>query len=296
MKPAHVINCGTYCVLFVSAILCNKYVLSVFGFQYPTIFQAWQNLVACILTYILQGNTLSKVSIKDFKSWSPGMLFYIGTIYSGSIALAKNPIPVYLIGNSGSDIILHLTDNEFISSAVHWTISMKAISIMLIFWNTSLDDFGLRWLVVNMLFSGIYKSLTYWYDKPGLRSTYLLVKRRQCLHLNNISSVFILFPLGIYMGHHQKIAYEFSYLKSPLFYALCFISGILCFTVSNVFYSINETLPSHVTDLLHIVSRYLALFVAMQTFTLNHSFFLWISIIFGLSSDLIYVFSIVYYV
>lgn len=288
MKPKHVINCGTYCVLYTSAILCNKYVLTELGFQYPTIFQAWQNLVAWILTVILQGNLLSKVTFKDFKAWGAGMVFYIGTIYSGSIALARNPVPIYLIGSSGSDIILYLFNDQFTSNAVHWTISVKAVSIMLIFWSPSLDIEGLTWLFGHMLFSGVYKSLLFWYDRPGLRSTYHLVKRRQCLHMNNISSVFILFPLGIYMRHHHKIVNEFSYLQSPLFLALCILSGVLCFSVNNALYNINETLSSPFTDILHIISKYISLLVSMQAFYLSHSLFLWASVACCFLSDLIF--------
>ena len=165
---------------------------------------------------------------------------------------------------------------------------------MLIFWSPTLDAENLSWLFGHMVFCGIYKSLLFWYDKPGLRSTYHLVKRRQCLHLNNISSVFILFPLGIYMRHHHKIVNEFFYLHEPLFYVLAVLSGVLCFSVNNILYNINEHLSSPYTDTLHIISKYVTLAVSMHAFLISHSLFLWASLAFCFLSDLIFLSSMSY--
>jgi len=52
----HVISIHfTYCMLYMTAVLCNKYVLSSLGFQYPTIFQGWQTPVAFTLINIFSG-------------------------------------------------------------------------------------------------------------------------------------------------------------------------------------------------------------------------------------------------
>ena len=51
----NIVDYTTYCLLYATTIMCNKYVLSSLGFQYPTIFQAWQTFVAILLIQMISG-------------------------------------------------------------------------------------------------------------------------------------------------------------------------------------------------------------------------------------------------
>lgn len=52
---SNIVDYTTYCFLYTLTIICNKYVLTSLGFQYPTIFQTWQALVAVIMIQFVFG-------------------------------------------------------------------------------------------------------------------------------------------------------------------------------------------------------------------------------------------------
>ena len=60
-KKSNFVDYTTYCLLYTTTIICNKYVLTSLGFQYPTIFQAWQALVAIIMIQLVSGKIYSSV-------------------------------------------------------------------------------------------------------------------------------------------------------------------------------------------------------------------------------------------
>ena len=79
--------------LVCSGLYINKYVLSVLGFKYPTIFQGWQTLTGlCIyklLTYCSKSNfKLVGIDRSAFISLLPGFLFFTTSIVAASKALS----------------------------------------------------------------------------------------------------------------------------------------------------------------------------------------------------------------
>ena len=81
--------------LVCSGLYINKYVLSVLGFKYPTIFQGWQTLagliIYAILTYASKSNfKLVGIDRPAFISLLPGFLFYTTSLVAASKALAGN--------------------------------------------------------------------------------------------------------------------------------------------------------------------------------------------------------------
>jgi len=92
---------ATFVIIHILGLFVNKYVLSVLGFKYPTIFQGWQTLCGLLLYKLL-----TVVSRANFKvtpidrpaliSLLPGFLFFTTSIIAGSKALAGVPIPIYV--------------------------------------------------------------------------------------------------------------------------------------------------------------------------------------------------------
>ena len=54
-EKSNIVDYASYCLLYVTTIICNKYVLSSLGFQYPTVFQAWQTFVSLVLIQMVSG-------------------------------------------------------------------------------------------------------------------------------------------------------------------------------------------------------------------------------------------------
>ena len=83
-----------FACLVCSGLYINKYVLSVLGFKYPTIFQGWQTLAGLII-YKLLTVSCAKANFKlvsidrpAFISLLPGFLFFTTSLVAGSKALS----------------------------------------------------------------------------------------------------------------------------------------------------------------------------------------------------------------
>ena len=85
-----------------SGLYVNKYVLSVLGFKYPTIFQGWQTLAGLViyklLTYCSKANfKLVGIDRPAFISLLPGFLFFTTSLVAASKALAGKPLPQKIV-------------------------------------------------------------------------------------------------------------------------------------------------------------------------------------------------------
>ena len=81
---ACIVGCGLY---------INKYVLSILGFRYPTIFQGWQTLTGLIIYKLLTFASKSSFKLAGidrpaFISLLPGFLFFTTSLIASSKALA----------------------------------------------------------------------------------------------------------------------------------------------------------------------------------------------------------------
>ena len=84
-----------FTTLVCSGLYINKYILSVLGFKYPTIFQGWQTLAGLIiykiLTFCSKSNfKLVGIDRPAFISLLPGFLFFTTSLVAASKALAGN--------------------------------------------------------------------------------------------------------------------------------------------------------------------------------------------------------------
>ncbi|XP_067934930.1 UDP-N-acetylglucosamine transporter TMEM241-like isoform X1 [Watersipora subatra] len=96
MKPYAL---GISFVIFgVASLFVNKYILSILKFTFPTIFQGWQCFVSLIvlICIIKRRNSASKLRRCVDIHYLPEAIFFVCSIYAGSKALTKIPIPVFL--------------------------------------------------------------------------------------------------------------------------------------------------------------------------------------------------------
>ena len=89
-----------FTTLVCSGLYINKYILSVLGFKYPTIFQGWQTLAGLIiykiLTFCSKSNfKLVSIDRPAFISLLPGFLFFTTSLVAASKALAGKKFFLY---------------------------------------------------------------------------------------------------------------------------------------------------------------------------------------------------------
>jgi len=90
-----------FVLILVLGLFVNKYVLTVLGFKYPTIFQGWQTLGGLLLFKILTVASKSNFKVTPidrsaFISMLPGFLFFTTSIIANSKALSGTPIPIFV--------------------------------------------------------------------------------------------------------------------------------------------------------------------------------------------------------
>ena len=91
-----------FATLVCSGLYINKYILSVLGFKYPTIFQGWQTLAGLIIYKILTFCSKSKFKLVGidrpaFISLLPGFLFFTTSLVAASKALAGKKSSSYIL-------------------------------------------------------------------------------------------------------------------------------------------------------------------------------------------------------
>nr|CAB3267080.1 transmembrane protein 241 [Phallusia mammillata] len=286
---ANIVEYSTYCVLYMTAVLCNKYVLTSLGFQYPTIFQGWQALVAFLLIWIYSGNQLQQLTISELVPWIPAMLLYIGSIFSGSIALAHTSIPVFLLSHGASDVILIICDDHLPTGAVHVGIPLKLSALMLGLWSVHYDTpaINLIWILVHAVFSGAYRAVAYWYTSPQWPYSGLTAMQRQTL--NNLAGFLTLLSFAFILGHHTTASQEFPHFSNINFYIGCICSGVLGWAVSQMWNKVKPGTLTSTSQMTQMAAKVLTLIISMQLFPVQHTLLLWSAILCGVAGDILHI-------
>ncbi|KAK3601125.1 hypothetical protein CHS0354_019117 [Potamilus streckersoni] len=275
----------TYCALFVATHFVNKYVLSVLKFQYPTIFQGWQTLVGFLmlsllvqtkhLPPLLEDNTRTEIAL-----WLPGMIFFVLSIYSGSRALSKLPIPVFLSLHN-LVIVISCTANLVLNRKLTSVFSYAMLMILII---TSVaigksDPLfvmdGYVWMCVHVLSTGalgIYSKL--------MRGR-LKLDSSDRLYCNYLYSVIVLTPFS-YLSGDALEAVNYPYLYFSEFYMGCIMSGVFGVFLSINFIRLQESdmdssYISTITGAAKIITSLLSLLFFDIQLTGSHSFWLLIN-------------------
>ncbi|XP_055520691.1 transmembrane protein 241 isoform X2 [Leucoraja erinacea] len=127
---------------------------------------SWQTIVGTVLLQVawklgwveLRSSFLWSAKI----SWLPGVLLFVGSIYAGSRALSKLPIPFFLLLQTASDvagnITLKIVTKEKLScTKISSTLMIFAASATLMLTIIESESDGVYWGVLHVACAGGYK-------------------------------------------------------------------------------------------------------------------------------------------
>lgn len=226
------------------------------------------------------------VTISDILPWLPAMMFYVGSIYSGSKALSHLPVPVFLLSHGASDVVLILCDRFFPSGAIHLSMPLKMAGMFLALWSAHYDStmIDLTWIILSTVFSGAYRSASFWYTTPHWPYSSLTIIQRQ--YLNNLLGVVTLFPVAVLLGHHHQIKNNFEYLGEIRFYIGCISSGLLGWASNFMWGKLNFSKPLAYLNMLQLAGKVLTILLSFHLFPVTHTMPLWIGIFLGILGDI----------
>nr|XP_056710570.1 transmembrane protein 241 isoform X1 [Euleptes europaea] len=221
-----------FCLLHLTSYFTNKYVLSVLKFTYPTLFQGWQTLVGGLLLHISWKwgwVEMSSSSRTEVISWLPASALFVGIIYSGSRALSRLPIPIFLTLHNAAEVITCGIE-KFVQKEQISLLKICRVLILLVaagclpFCDPQFDADGYFWAVIHLLCVGAYKV----YHK--LRRPSSLSDSEQ-QYINYASSMVVLafasHPTGDLFS-----ALDFPFLYFYSFHSSCCASGLLGFLLT----------------------------------------------------------------
>jgi len=227
----NVVAAVLYSALLGTSLFMNKYVLSVLGFKYPTIFQGWQMLAGFIIYKILTVFSKDKFSITHLDkpgivSLLPGFLFFTASIIAGSKALAGLPIPIFISTYNILPAVVYLLD--FLVPSRPPIAPLQAVAALvsivtaasLVFGQIGLqfDDSAYFWLVV-----GVICSLAHTLHCRIADARY---SARDRLYYSYVFSVITLAPASIYLEEAFS-ALHFHHHRQELFVVGCLASAVL---------------------------------------------------------------------
>jgi len=279
-----------YFLFFLIGMFCNKYVLTTLGFQYPTIFQAWKTLVSLCITYSMHGNFFKSISVPQILFFFPSMLLNLASLFTGSISLARLPLPAFLGAQSASETIMLLFDNHLPNWILQISLSVKFVTFMLIVWYAghNITTQVVNWLSAYTVCFGASKCLQFWYQHSNLRQASLTLHEREYLH--DISTIFFLGITALIYGHHQHVYNEFPHLNRVVFYWCCVLSGI-SFWFTRKHLHILVLKDSKVwTEMSQLLARIITMLIAIQINEYPAPIMLWTCIITSVSGDLLFIY------
>ncbi|XP_068706020.1 UDP-N-acetylglucosamine transporter TMEM241 homolog isoform X2 [Montipora foliosa] len=130
-----------YCFFGVITTFVNKHVLSNLHFTYPTVFQSWQtgsSALALLSMSTLGFTDLNIVSVNRsvLRSWLPASVLFSATIYSGSVALSRLPVPVFCAIHYISTILQTLVESivlrQDLPIKVQLSLIMTALAVVMV--------------------------------------------------------------------------------------------------------------------------------------------------------------------
>jgi len=231
-----------YSCLVCGGLFINKYVLSILGFKYPTIFQGWQTLTGLVVFKVL--NLFSKKSFQvtsidraAFISLLPGFLFFTTSIISSSKALAGIPLPIFVCVFNTLPAIIYIIDRVFSKAGSPPVSPLQVVSSICTLITGSL-------LVISKISINFGDSAYFWLVVGVVCSTAYCLHCRLAdarydswdkLYYNSVFSVIVLAPASFYLEEAFE-ALNFHHDKQELFLLGCLASAI--FGASTNLYSV----------------------------------------------------------
>jgi len=270
-----------FAVIVTSSLYINKYVLSVLGFKYPTIFQGWQTLASLVifkvLTYTHKNNfKLVKMDRSAFISLLPGFLFYTTSIVAASKALAGVSVPIFVSVLNTLPAAIYVIDRIFpggrppvdllqLAGAVVTLASATALVLTQV--GLDFSDSAYFWLLVAVICTVAYTLHCRIAD-----ARYTSWDR---LYYNSIFSVIILTPASLYLEEAFQ-ALNFHHEKQGLFLAGCASSALL--TAVSHLYTLRLKQDEYFGPLYHLAMGLTAL-ISPLLFTTNLSVLQWVLVV-----------------
>lgn len=267
-----------YFPLLIVTLFVNKYVLSVLKFTYPTIFQGWQSAAAvlCLSSLSVTGHLSSRPTkaptsqdrpIKALKYWIPAMFLHVVSIYSGSVALSRLPVPLFLAFHNAISVMAALVDlrhspKHISSRQVCWMVLIVTTLVL----GVSIFPGHLRksivWIMLHILSSGCYL----FYEKEV--ESYLTISYMDRMYYNNVFGAVVLAPFSYLLGDLLG-AKQFPYLYFYRFYVGCFASGLFGSLTAVLAVRLKEhnDFPGCVSSVAKVVATVLSLFIFSWTWT-----------------------------
>ncbi|KAI8511011.1 hypothetical protein Bbelb_119270 [Branchiostoma belcheri] len=253
---------------YISAILCNKYVLSVLQFTLPTLFQGWQTFTAATTIFAahysghLQVRRLTPGGVVE---WLPASLSFIGIIYAGSRALSHIPIPMFLLIRNSVESSIEISRwivQRTVPGVQKLVGSVLTVLSAAALWQVDpqYDREGYIWLFYHMVFLVGYKLYA------EFKSTELSSMEK--LWCNSITSVVLLAPGSILLGHVQD-AWDFPLLTHTHFHLAFLASGPLaaCVGITGILVQEGTKFPDYISCTVKTLTILMSLMVFHVTLT-----------------------------
>ncbi|XP_028823836.1 transmembrane protein 241 [Denticeps clupeoides] len=238
--PRSVIG-SVFCVFFVVSYFCNKYVLSVLKFTFPTLFQGWQTFIGALL--LLLSGKLGWVEISTIPrsaalAWLPGSLLFVGNIYAGSRALSRLPIPSFFTLHNASEAIsaaiVKITQRERMSWMKMFSVHLLLIpAVVLPHYDPQFDLGGYLWALLHITCVGAYRV----FQK---KTSHLSDVEQQ--YINYFFSVLLLAVAAHPTGDLIAVL-EFPFLMSYKFHSGCCASAAFSFFLLLTTFKLKNGLP-----------------------------------------------------
>ena len=269
-----------FAALYTCSIHINKYILSVLGFMYPTVFQGWQTLVAVIILRIMS-NDLSSINWNSFISYLPDFICHVGAIVTGSKALSAMPVPVMIsVSNSilGTETlvrILYKEDKKCHPLGIGASLLCVLSSMYLFYADPILSKMGLSslWMLLHIICVGAQSFMV----DEGVSSSFSYFDK---LFYRNLFSVVVLAPSSLYLEEAFE-ALHFQETRQVSFVVGCILSGILGALVSVLkIKTISETFN------MQAVSRVMCCLLSPLIITCSIKFVVWVPILLNIVATL----------
>lgn len=223
-----------YLVILVLGLFVNKYVLTVLGFKYPTIFQGWQTLGGLLLFKLLTviAKTNFKVTPLDrsaFISMLPGFLFFTTSIIANSKALSGTSIPIFVSVYNVLPASIYALDSLLpgpqgrppgapLQTGCCVVVLLTGASLVISQVGLDFYDSAYFWLVTGIVTSGVYCL--------HCRIADARYSSWDRLYYNSIFSVIVLAPASFYLEEAFS-ALQFHHDRQELFIVGCLASAFL---------------------------------------------------------------------
>ncbi|NWU96580.1 TM241 protein, partial [Upupa epops] len=225
-----------FCFFYLAACFTNKYVLSVLKFTYPTLFQGWQTLVGGLLLHLswkLGWVEINLCSRSEILSWLPASVLFVGIIYTGSRALSRLSVPVFLTVHSAADVIT-LGFQKFVQKEQTSPLKVSGVLFLLVaavclpLCDTQFDAGGYLWALIHAVCVGAYRVFHKLWKPSNLSD---LAQQ----YINYVCSVVLLASASHPAGDLLS-ALDFPLLYFYRFHSSCCASGLLgfCLTLHTV--------------------------------------------------------------